>query len=203
MNLEKEKIIHFAQQKFFVEGMKSVTMDQLAKEMRISKKTIYKHFGSKQDLVREVIFRTMGSIRKSITEIVDGKENVVQKLNSISKIFFNLSLKITDKWINDLRVYNYTIWQEMDKFRSEAVRENFSKLLNQGKEEGIIIDKPTPIMLEIFLGSIRSIINPDFMINNSFTIQEAAEHTFQIVFFGLFTKKGRKIYKQLKAGKTS
>ena len=178
-------------------------MDQLAKEMRMSKKTIYKHFPSKQDLAREVMFKTMGTIKKSIIEIVDGNGNVVQKLDSISKVFFNLSIKITDNWINDLRTYNYTLWQEMDNFRVKAIRENFSKILEQGKSEEIIIDKPTPIMLEIILGAIRAVINPDFMINNRFTIQEAAEHTFQIVFFGLFTKKGRKIYKQLKSGQKS
>ncbi len=201
MNLEKEKIIHFTQQKFFADGMSRVTMDQLAKEMRISKKTIYKHFPSKQDLAREIIFRTMGTVKKSISEIIEGKGSVVDKIDSITKIFFNLSIKFSDRWISDLRAYNYTLWQEMDNFRVKAIRENFIKILEQGKAEGIIVDKPTPIMLEVVLSSIRAVINPDFMINNSFTIQEAAKHTFEIVFFGLFTKKGRKIYKESKSGK--
>ncbi|PKL88972.1 MAG: hypothetical protein CVV23_07690 [Ignavibacteriae bacterium HGW-Ignavibacteriae-2] len=194
----KDKILHFSREKFLSNGISNVTMDDIAKEMRISKKTIYKFFPAKQDLVHESVFGMLDSVKKSFVEVTDGQQNSIEKLSAIGKIFFALAKKFSENWLNDLKINNYNLWIQVDEFRTKAIGENFSKIIEQGKQEGYFLDKPTPIILVIFISSIRAVINPEFLMNNSFSAETAAKITLDHLFTGLLTKQGRKVYKQLK-----
>lgn len=197
MMSEREKILLFSRKKFLSSGMSKVTMDEIARDMRISKKTIYKYFPTKQDLVNESVFEMLDSVKKSITEIVDGSQNSIEKLTNMGKVFFGIASQFSDKWLGDLRINHLNLWTKVDEFRTKAIGENFSKIIEQGKQEGYFLDKPTPIILTIFIAAVRSIINPDFLMNNNFSAETAAKITLDFLFLGLLTKQGRKVYKQL------
>ena len=76
------------------------------------------------------------------------------------------------------------------------INKNITKVVEQGKREGLIADYPTPIIMTIFLSSIRSIVNPDFILNNNFSIKQATQITFQILMSGILTEKGAKLFKK-------
>ena len=197
--LEKESILHYSRQKFLAEGIARVRMDDIAKDLRISKKTLYKYFPSKTDLIHDAIFDMIESAKKTFTEIIEGQGDAISKLERIGKVFFGLAKNFSDKWLNDIRIYHQPLWLEIDNFRSRVIEENFSKIIEQGKKEGVFIDRPSPIILSVFLGAIRNVINPDFLMNNNFSFQNAAQITLDMLFTGLLTKQGRKAYKQIKS----
>lgn len=197
--LQKENILHFSREKFMSQGISKVTMDEIAKEMRISKKTLYKHFSSKKDLAHEAIFDMTNTLKKNLSEIIDSPVNSILKLHRISTVFFAVARNFSDKWLEDLRINHYDLWLKIDEFRIKVIMENFSKVLEQGKNEGNFVDRPTPIVLAAFLGAVRGVINPEFLMNNSYSAQSAAAHTLDMLFTSLLTKQGRKIYKKIKA----
>jgi len=80
MNEEKEKIISFASQKFIREGFYKTTMDEIASEMRMSKKTIYKNFSSKEELVKAVAKNFFDENVSKIDEVLKIQCNAVEKL---------------------------------------------------------------------------------------------------------------------------
>jgi len=195
---ERLKILNFSQTQFVTSGFYNTTMDQIAREMRISKKTIYKHFRTKDDLIRACVDQITSGVKKSIEQIVDGGTSSVEKLNSIGKVLLNVTLKINDKWLGDLKTHYFFIWEEIDRFREVAINKNFTKIIEQGQEEGYIVDYPSIAILTIIRSSIQAVINPEFLVNNSISIQEAAKVTLNIIFTGILTKKGKKLYKKLK-----
>ncbi len=197
--LEKEKILHYSRQKFFSDGISKVTMDEIAKELKMSKKTLYKHFPSKCDLASEAIFDMTNTIKKSISEIINSPIDSVTKLHRISQMFFGFAKTFSDKWLNDIRLNHHGLWLKIDEFRVKALMENFTKVLEQGKKEGHFVDRPTPIVMAALIGAVRGVINPEFLMNNSFSAQNAAEHTLDMLFSSLLTKKGRKLYKKIKS----
>jgi len=87
-----EKIIHKASELFLNLGFKSVTMDDIAQEMGISKKTIYAHFKTKTELVRAVIETLYGNIICGIDTIQEAERNPIEELYEIKK-FVMLQLK--------------------------------------------------------------------------------------------------------------
>ncbi|MBU2491017.1 MAG: TetR/AcrR family transcriptional regulator [Bacteroidetes bacterium] len=198
---EKEKILYFAGQKFEQSGFYKTTMDEIAKELKISKKTIYKHFPKKEDLVRGVIDTLRFSIEANIREIVERQDNAVIKLYKISSLIAGRVSKISDVWLNDLRFHGRELWIEMDNFRKVVIQKNLELIVNQGKKEGLIVDKPNVIILTIIISSIQAVVNPEFILNNNISIKNAVLHTLDVVFSGILTKQGRKIFKEFKSGK--
>lgn len=196
--LEKEKILHYSREKFLSEGISKVTMDEIAREMRISKKTLYKYFPSKKELAHDAIFDMTNTLKKNFSKIIDGPFNSISKLHQISQVFFGIAKTFSDKWLDDIRINHYDLWLKIDDFRIKVIMENFAKVLEQGKAEGSFVDRPTPIVLAAFIGAVRGVINPEFLMNNSFSAQSAAQHTLDMLFSSLLTKQGRKVYKKIK-----
>ena len=88
----REKIIHKAAELFLTLGFKSVTMDDIAQEMGISKKTIYVHFANKTKLVEAVTFELFETICDGIDTICDVSKNPIEELYDI-KMFVMHHLK--------------------------------------------------------------------------------------------------------------
>ncbi|MDO5972521.1 TetR/AcrR family transcriptional regulator [Flavivirga aquimarina] len=88
----REKIIHKAAELFLTLGFKSVTMDDIAQEMGISKKTIYVHFANKTKLVEAVTFELFGTICDGIDTICRASNNPIEELYDI-KMFVMHHLK--------------------------------------------------------------------------------------------------------------
>ena len=91
-SIMKEKIIQKATDLFLTRGFKSVTMDDIANEMGISKKTIYTHFSNKSELVRETTLSMFNHITHGIDCICALDKNPIEELYDIKK-FVLLQLK--------------------------------------------------------------------------------------------------------------
>ena len=198
---EKEKILSFASEKFMRDGFYKVTMDEIAHEMRISKKTIYKHFSSKQALVESTVESLMHTLKNSLSKITDQNFSAIVKLNNSSSFLIKAAFQVSDKWLSDLKLHSPHLWEKVDKFRKVTFISNFSKIVDQGKKEGTIVDKPNILIITIMLAAIRSVINPDFLLNNNISAKQAGKIAFDIIISGILTKKGRKLNKQFKLGK--
>ena len=88
----REKIIHKAAELYLTLGFKSVTMDDIAHEMGISKKTIYIHFANKTKLVEAVTFALFETICEGIDGICEASHNPIEELYDV-KMFVMQHLK--------------------------------------------------------------------------------------------------------------
>ena len=197
---ESLKILEFCETLFMQHGFQRTTMDDIAKELRMSKKTIYKHFKTKTDLVRAVFIRIRNDLASQIETIVNGENNIMAKLYQISGIFSMRVAAISSNWLNDLRLFAPDIWREVEEFRLKVMQKNLILLIKQGKAEGFIEDYPDPIILGVIISSVQGIVTPEFVLNNNLSFQKAGTLTLDLVFNGILTKKGRKIFKQYKSG---
>ena len=197
---EKERILNFAEKKFSQNGFYKTTMDELAREMKISKKTIYKHYTSKDELLNAVIDFITESIKRKVTKLVSKKTNSAEKLYLMSVFVTKRINQISEKWLDDLRIYRPELWTKIEQFREKTIISNIDKVITQGKAEKLIVDKPNKIILMIIISSVQAILNPNFILNNNFSVNEAAKTTLEIVFTGILTKQGRKLFKNFKSG---
>jgi AcrR family transcriptional regulator len=199
---EREKILGFACETFLREGFYKTTMDDIAARLHMSKKTIYKYFPSKEELVKEVMTAHMSSTIKRIKSQVNNESNAVEKLFDIFTIVGENILKVNEKMIMDLQYYSPVIWKEVDDFRAKQITANFSKIFEQGKVEGYFYNYKTDIILTIFIASIRSIVNPDYSVSNSVSLQESFVAIIEVLMNGILNEKGKKIFNKLKNGVT-
>ncbi|OGU33100.1 MAG: hypothetical protein A2057_15750 [Ignavibacteria bacterium GWA2_35_9] len=192
----QEKIIDQIEDKFFKEGFYKTTMDEVASELGMSKKTIYKFFPSKEDLVMAIAKHFMNRMKSKILPALNSNKNAIEKLGELIRILAGASEKISTKRMEEMKRHFPQIWNEIDSFRTKMMFENITKVIDQGKAEGLFIDYPTLIIMNMLVASIRSVVNPDFILNNSFSIIEAARFVFKIIIGGVVTEKGEKVFNQ-------
>ncbi len=194
---ERDKILRFAQEKFFVEGFYKISMDEIAKSLGMSKSTLYRNFDSKLDLVSEAVRKLVSGTKLKIESTITDDTNAVEKFVSIIKILTATITKFTDKWMSDLQHHAPHIWQEVDATRKKLMYDNISKIIRQGQNEELIIKYPPEIIITIITGGMRAIVNPQFLIATSFSYNEAVHHAFRILLNGILTDKGKTILRNL------
>lgn len=194
---EKEKISNYSQEVFFKSGFYKITMDEIAQGLRISKKTIYKYFPSKNLLLENVINAFMNSTKKRLLKNIAAQENSIMKIKALIEVFAELSLKLNQKLLYDLQTHIPELWESVEKFRGELIKKIWEDIINQGKEEGYIVDKPNDIIITVILSSIRSIINPTFLLHHNYSMSEAFKITFDLLIQGLLTAEGLKVYNKI------
>lgn len=188
---EEKKIVSYATNEFLENGFYKTSMDQLAKGMKVSKKTIYKFFPSKYSLLEIVLLTFHNKVRKDLDSIVDSDKCIVEKLKLVGEFFAKFSLKINKKLLSDFLNHQPELWEKVDNFRISVIEDIWEKLINQGKSEGLIIDKPNKLLITIILSALRGVINPTFLMQNNISVNVAFNETFSIIINGILTEKGK------------
>jgi len=193
---DQNKIIEHTEEKFFRDGFYKTTMDEIASELKMSKKTIYKFFPSKEELVMAIAKFFMNKMKSQILPALSTDKNAIEKLGDLINILAKASEKISNKRMEEIKRHYPGLWIEIDRFRTEMMFGNITKVIDQGKAEGLFINYPTSIIMNVLVASVRNIVNPDFILNNNFSIIEAARYAFKIIIGGIVTDKGKKIFNQ-------
>lgn len=170
-------------------------MDELAGELHISKKTIYKHFPSKDNLIKEICSFTTSEIVENADQIVEGKEDVVVKFVKLLNLYGGFLSTVSERWFNDISVHAPNLKKEIETRRNDKINNIMLKLLEQGKKEKLIINYPSEMILVVFTSSLKAVLNTDFLVMNRFSMHEAFKLTYEILLNGILTSKGKDKFK--------
>jgi AcrR family transcriptional regulator len=192
MDPEKERILKLVKEIFFREGFYKTSMDSLALRLQVSKKTFYKYWTSKEELVKESVYHHIILISREVNTVIEKKADALSKIFSVLEILSSTLLKFSDKWLQDLQIQLPDLWREIDGFRTKKMYAVLSRLLEQGKREKLVSEVPVEIMITVIVSAIRTIVNPEFLYHNKFSYIEAVYLTFDIFFRGILTSDGRK-----------
>ncbi len=196
---EKDRIIEFARGKFHSEGFFKTSMDELASELKISKKTIYKHFPSKDNLIEQICAYTSTELTGKVDGIVDSDSDVITKFVLIMNLYNEFTFKISEKWLRDLRLKAPYEASKIDQKRHSKINDVLTKLIRQGKKEKLIVNISEPLIINTFSASISSILNPDFLARNRMSVHSAFKETYDLLLNGMLTNKGKLRLKKVKA----
>jgi len=193
---ERTKVLIHAQSRYLKEGFYKISMDNLAVDLRMSKKTIYKYFPTKENLVEEVAQFTMNLISEKVETIISSDSDVIKKITGLTEMFGFFLTQFSEKWLSDIRIHMPAVWEKIDTFRTKKIYTIFSKIIEQGKKEDIFLDKPNEIVITVFVASLRAIVNPEFLFHNKFSYKEAMNIALELLFNGILTDKGKKLFKK-------
>lgn len=197
VNPERERILNFVSEKFFREGFYKTSIDSLAAELHVSKKTIYKNFTTKEQIVEEMVHALLNDTSSKIDEIIKSDVTSLHKALKMFEVMGSVTLKLSDNWVKDIQIHMPQLWEKIDEFRTKRAYSIFSNIIEEGKKEGNFIDKPNELIIHLFINSIRSIVNPQFIFMHKFSFREAFQHTFEILFNGILTPKGKKQFDKI------
>ena len=194
---EYEKIFNYAKSIFLKEGFYKITMDNLAAGLKVSKKTIYKYFGSKEVLIELIVESIKNEVSGKLDNIRKSNDNAILKLINLNKLLSKMLIELDDRWINDLRIHFPSLWKEIDEFRTNRLNGTFSTIINEGQKGKLIKNIPAEMVVMIFLSTLRGVINNEFLLNSKFSYKDAIETSLRILFTGILTAKGQKVFQKL------
>lgn len=182
---------------FFTKGFQKISMDELALTLKISKKTFYKYFPSKEQIVRDCAFTFLKKNIEAIQGIAASDENPILKyLQLLSHIGNNIAT-INKVWLEDVRNSMPALWTEIDEFRKLTLESSMQILYREGLEQGLFKEYPEGLIVRLFSVSIRGIMHPDFILNAEFEPKTALMNTIHLLLTGILTEKGMKVYKEI------
>lgn len=188
----KEKIISFCQDQFTRDGFAGTSVDEISSGLAISKKTFYKYFSSKEDVVQQVLDRFMGTIRANVERILLNDKSAVEKYSEVITMIGTNASRLIPAFGRDLQRRMPHLWNQIEEFRRQRISDVFTRLNHQGIQEGTMRPDMNPrVFLMSVLASIDRIMQPEVLANESFSFGGAIEEILGIFFKGAMTQKGR------------
>ncbi|KOF57113.1 MULTISPECIES: TetR/AcrR family transcriptional regulator [Clostridium] len=182
----KGKILDVAAEKIQLYGLKKFTVDEIAAELKISKKTIYKYFKSKDDIILEYFKTIISSDRESVEETLNGDSDFLEKIHKI--IYSNHKYKLPIKLMNEARLFYPSEWNQVNELK-EFKLESMKELLDTASAEGKIRSDINFSVLCKMLERISDIfVDYDFLIASKLKTTEAIDEAFKIILNGILNK---------------
>ena len=188
-----QRIVTAARQHFLAHGYRSVTMDDLAEELGMSKKTLYAFFPSKTDLLRAVLLDKFRSVETDLDRIIS--ECSSDFLMALRELLACLQLhtgEIQPSFVRDIRRESPDIFKLVESRRRDVIQRYFGKIFEQGRKAGIFRrDVPTQLMIEILLGATEAIMNPPKLAELGLTPKDGYLTIITVVLEGVLTEDAR------------
>lgn len=119
-------------------GIKSVTMDDLARELGVSKKTLYEHFNDKEEVVRKVIDFMIAEQQNAYESIINQPgNNAIDELLLLSRFITEHLKSVNPALLYDLKKYYPGVWNDLVKYKSKTVFEQIMANIHKGVKEGL------------------------------------------------------------------
>lgn len=189
-----QRIIIAARQHFFAHGFRGVTMDDLARELGMSKKTLYASFPSKADLLRAVLIDKFRTVEIDLQRITAGfSKDMLDSLHQLLACLQRHSAEIQPPFVRDIRREAPQMFELVQSRRRQLIQKYFGTLLDECRKAGIVRkDVSTRLIIEILLGATEAIMNPVRMAELDLTPSVGYSTIINVVFEGVLTGKGRK-----------
>lgn len=192
----KSRILEAAREYFFANGFSKTTMEEFAQSMGMSKKTIYKFFPGKEDLIREITREKLQHVHVGCIQCQhDTSVDFMQRIKNVTGFISAEMRKLKPQFYTDLQKTMPELWKEVDEFRSQRIYEDFSGMIREGIEIGVFRkDINVEVLVLMYGNAMQSIINPETLSRLPLNASQAYEAIVDIIFGGVFTQEAKAKY---------
>jgi len=194
----KDKILKKAIDLFLNYGFKSVTMDDIAKELAISKKTIYSHFSTKLKLVKASTFYAFEQINSGICKICSLNNNPIEEIYLIKSLIQKQLKGEKNSPQYQLQKYYPKIFEALKQKQFESVSECVTGNLEKGINQGFYRkDLDINLITRLYFNGIMGIKNVDLFPLEEFSNSYLMNHYLEYHIRAISTEKGLEILKEI------
>ena len=194
----KERIIKKATEMFFRYGVKSVTMDDISRELGISKKTLYLHFADKDELVYQMFSCEMENDECQWNDLQVAYPNVIERLLKENELMRDSFKDMNPSVLHDIKRFHPRTWASFEQHKKGFLLEQAKLTLQEGiKEEYFRADIEIDILAVLRIEQIELGFSTHLFPANTSILD------IQLIFMdhfirGILTKKGLEIYEHFK-----
>lgn len=182
----KDKILDVVARLIERYGLKKFTVDEVASELRISKKTLYQYFSSKDEMIREYFEENMTSDRQSVLDAMNSKQDFFEKIHAI--VHSSHRYRMPVPVLNEAQQFYPDEWEKIEQLKQFKL-DVFHKLLKDSAEKGILRPDIHFGILSSMLDRVSDMfIDTDFLLENGLKTTQAIDEALAIIIYGIVKK---------------
>lgn len=190
----RRRIVEAAHERFRAAGYSLVTMDDIARDLGMSKKTLYEFFPAKLELLRATRRMRNAACQREMEAIAAEKLDFFARARKIFGYISQIYASLTPAYMMDIRRSAPEVWNEIQEFRRTTFRRNLLELIDHGIAQGFLrkdLDRET--LVRLYLTMTSALLNPEL---SGWSSGEQIATTFdvfvRVYFEGLITDSGRR-----------
>ncbi|MCF2496135.1 TetR/AcrR family transcriptional regulator [Dyadobacter chenhuakuii] len=195
----KERIIKSALSLFWRYGIKSVTMDDIAKDLGISKRTIYQHYSDKEAILALVIQKEIMDQKCEIEKLEEKAANPIEQIMHSSTQMQNTLSEMNPALLYDLKKYYPKAWEQFETYKHEFLLKNIRENLVSGIEQGLYRpDIDVDILALLRIEQIVLAFDPTVFPQKKFSMMHTQMQFLLHFLRGILSEKGFEYYHTIK-----
>ncbi|MEQ8629259.1 TetR/AcrR family transcriptional regulator [Ekhidna sp.] len=193
----KEKILNSAEELFIQYGIRSVTMDDVARAASMSKKTLYQYFDNKDGLVSEVAKNHFEREALEFEKIDKEATDAIHEILLVSQCLRKHVFRMNPSLLYDMQKYHGAAWDKYLEFKQSIIRGYIEKNIERGKKEGLFREEVNAKVLSILrVECVQLVFNTRIFPREEFDFPSVQLQILDHFIYGLLTEKGRKKYEE-------
>lgn len=162
-------------------GFYNLNMDELARQAGVSKRTVYRYFRSKEEIIEATLDVFMEHMQSAMGSILVTQETPPEMIAAVMKeVFSHGQFIFNPATLNDLRVHYPHLWRKIDDFRTERARIMLGTFIERSENRSLQEIDPR-ILATVLLASIQAVLNPEFILENNLTFESTANQLSQFI----------------------
>ncbi len=191
MEKKKQHIISESILLFLKFGVKSLTMEDIARKLGISKKTLYTHVKDKEDLLLQAVILFGKFEDKQLNEICSRGLNAIDESLEIKKWVLDMIQNIHPSVAYDIEKFHPAVSKRMKVLRHENVYRSIFQNIVKGQKEGLYrADIHADILAKLYIGRMESIFDQELFPSSAYNVSDVYMEWFIYHIHGMATEKG-------------
>jgi AcrR family transcriptional regulator len=188
-----QRMIAAARRQFFVHGFRKVSMDDLATELGVSKKTLYAHFPSKTALVEAVLKDKFEEVETDLSRLASERSRDMEvALHRFLSCVQRHTAEIQPSFVRDIGREKPDLFRLVEHRRRQLIRTHFGRLFDEGRKAGLIRkDIPVHLLIEILLAAVQAIMIPSRLTELGLTLETGYSAIIRVILEGAIGHKER------------
>ncbi|MDB5234072.1 MAG: TetR family transcriptional regulator [Hymenobacter sp.] len=193
----KDRILNHAQSLFMRNGIKSVSMDDIAADMAMSKKTLYKWFENKDQIVEASMARHLAGTQFDCTAMIQAATSAIDELFRMMEWTRQEFANVHPSIFYDLQKFHPTTWQLWQAHKNEFILSQIIQNLRRGIAEGLFrADLDVDVIARLRLAQIEMMFNSDVYPPRQFLAERVSQALLEHFMLGVSTLKGHRLINQ-------
>jgi AcrR family transcriptional regulator len=195
----QEKILKISLELFFKYGIKRVTMDDIAKELGMSKKTIYQYYKEKDDIVNQLCEVEMEKHKKKFEDVFSQSNDPIHEIMLISENMKDMMQHINPIFFLDLQKFHPKAFVQFQAFKEDCAYKDILRNIKKGKEEGYYkaeIDEEFAARYR--LAQIDMLMFGNYFSFDKLSFSKSHELVLDMFVYGISTLKGHRLINEYK-----
>ncbi len=186
----KQAIADVAHEKFSQFGFKRVTMDEIAAELGISKKTVYKHFNSKEAILEEIVEQRLKRGLAALKALLSETGSVDERMKRLGEIFPRFVDPDWQRLISDVAHTVPSVSHKIQGVLTYFITKVAPAILKEGQKEGSVRkDLNIDLFTAAYLGAAKELFNSDFLQKHPVTEEVLPKQLLKIFLEGVLVRK--------------